>query len=94
MHAIALHRVTWVRCAIQAVSIGHQGKWDTGIGADGYPHYSDPDGTLSTARLRMFMPLQQWLLRHGDGLLQLQCSTAFTTAVSWRCHCAATPASS
>ena len=69
---------------MQAVGIGHKSKWDTGVDDVGYPDYNDPTGTLFTARLRMFLPLQQWLVRHGDGLLQLQCSTAFTTAVGWQ----------
>jgi hypothetical protein len=33
-------------------------------------------------KLQQFLPLQRWLWRHGNGLLQMQCSTGFDEAVS------------
>ena len=83
-----------LRCDdMQAVTIKHNLKWNTAADGESYygpPDPSGPDGALSTARVRMFLPLQQWLVRRGGSLLQLQCSTAFITEVSWQHHNAAT----
>ena len=81
----ASHRVIGVHCVdMQAVSIEHHRDWDSNFGDDdARPDYSDPDGALSAARMQKFLPLQQWLMLRSGSLLQLECSTAFTLAVSW-----------
>ena len=65
----------------QAASIREPAEWRL--------NWTDSKLRSRMARqLRVCLPLQRWLCRHGEGLLQLQCDTSVFTLVICQIECA------